>query len=197
MATNPEPAPETIKFEDVPADAVPAFKAPIAEKIRAAVKDAPKPAAKSTRTPTNSSKAAADREMETARQVMRNLYDAAAIGLLFVNPDAAKLWASKIEQLDASNESAFAADADLRRAVVRFGAVSGKAAFVTAHVSAVVPVAFVVATDLRAKRAGKPVATARPVPAEDAAFLRGKASERHAAPPTPGPAYPNQAFFEG
>lgn len=179
--TNPEPV---VDFTDVEPDSIPEMKTPLASVLKEAAKKTVPP--KTTRAP-SSSKAAQDREMETAIKVMQNLYDAVAVGLLFASPAASKMWVEKIERLNASNESAFAADADLRRAVVRFGSVSGKAAFITAHATAVIPVTFVAYADVRSKRSPKP-APVKNVPAEEAVFYPREETR-------PG-AYPNQHLFE-
>ena len=120
------------------------------------------------KTATSNARSAVDREIESAMAVMRQTYDTISLGLAIYNPELAKEWAAKIENLEATNRTSFEADATLRASIIRMGTVSTKGTFILAHLTALGPIGWAIAGDIVTARKRK-LETVN-VPAEDAAF---------------------------
>ena len=78
-------------------------------------------------------------DVASAMHTLGGLYDALAMGLMLVSPDAATVWASQVENLQVKNAIILAADKDLCKMINRGAAKGGRYAFFAAHAMAITP----------------------------------------------------------
>lgn len=91
--------------------------------------------------------------LSQALKTMDSLYEMSAAGLmLFGLTGTAELWANQTETLRESNKSALAASPRLAAAIASAGSVGGAAAFFSAHIMAIAPVALMARMELAARR---------------------------------------------
>lgn len=106
-------------------------------------------------------------DVKSALAVLDQMYGAVSLGLLMVSPPSASVWASQLEQLQATNALVLAGDKALTKSICRLGERTGKAMFVGAHVMALVPVVGALNADFKS-RPRKAPKTPKTAPAQSA-----------------------------
>lgn len=109
-----------------------------------------------------------ERELESACNNLRTLYEALLMPLMLVSQEGASLWSDQIDSLDKSNHTFLANNRKLVRQINNTGEKSGTVGFALAHLFAVTPVVLVAYADVthRRRNSGQ-AATPMPPPVPD------------------------------